>query len=74
MAVNARVLSTSLVLAVETDTAPDGSAVYSNRTISRINPALADADAYDIAAAFGTLQYCPVGDIYRTKKELLTRA
>ena len=74
MAVNARVLSTSLVLAVETGVASDGSAVYSNRTISRINPALADADAFDIATAFGTLQQAPVGDIYRTKKELLTRS
>lgn len=74
MAVNARTVSSTLIIAVEVGVSTDGSAIYGNRTISRINPALADADAYDVASAIGTLQSSPVGDIYRTKKDVLTRS
>lgn len=74
MAITAEKISSNLVLQVETDTAPDGSAVYSSRTISKIDPALSNEDAYDFAAAVGTLQSFPVGSIQRTEKSVLSRA
>ena len=74
MAVTARAINSSLILQVETDVAADGSTIYSSRTIGRIDPALTDDKAYSFAAAVGTLQKHPVGDIQRTTKYVLTNA
>lgn len=74
MAVNARKISSSIILQVESGMAPDGSAVYSSRTISKIDPALSDDDAYAFATALGALQDYPIGDIQRSEKSVLTQA
>ncbi|MBO6209929.1 MAG: DUF1659 domain-containing protein [Schwartzia sp.] len=74
MAVTKTVQSTKLILSVETGVAADGSTVYAQRSIRNVNPVLADEDAYDVAAAIGTLQSCPVGDIARQDLSILARA
>ena len=74
MAVTKKMQSTKLILAVESDVAADGSVVYAQRSIRNVNPAIADEDAYDVAAAVGTLQSNPVGDIARQDLSILTRA
>ena len=74
MAVTATPKSCSVILEVETGVSADGSTLYSQRTIGRIDPALTDEKAYEFAAAVGTLQSAPVGDIYRTNKVALSRA
>jgi len=74
MAVTATPKSCSVILEVENGVSADGSALYAQRTIGRIDPALTDEKAYEFAAAVGTLQSSPVGDIYRTNKVVLSRA
>ena len=74
MAVTKTVQSTKLILSVENGVAADGSAVYAQRFIRNVNPVLADEDAYDVAAAIGTLQSPPVGDIDRQDLSILARA
>ena len=74
MAVNARKISSSIILQVESGMAPDGSAVYSSRTISKIDPALSDDDAYNFATAVAGLQEYPLGDVQRSEKSVLTQA
>lgn len=74
MAVVKRDQATKVVLEVETGVKPDGSAAYSARNFSHMNPALTDEDLYDIGAAIGTLQSCPVGDIVRHDTAVLSRA
>ncbi len=74
MAVTKKMQSTKLLLAVESDVAADGSAIYAQRSIRNVNPAIADEDAYDVASAIGTLQSNPVGDIARQDVSILTRA
>ena len=74
MAVTKTMQSTKLLLAVESDMAADGSAVYTQRTVRNVNPAIADEDAYDVAAAIGSLQIYPVGDIARQDLSILSRA
>lgn len=74
MAVTKTMQSTKLLLAVESGVAADGSAVYTQRSIRNVNPAIVDEDAYDVAAAVGTLQSYPVGDIARQDLSILSRA
>lgn len=74
MAVTKTPKPSAIIIAVETGVGADGGAVYANRTIGKINPALTDEDAYDIGAAIGTLQSCPVGDIARRDMAILSRA
>ncbi len=74
MAVTKKMQSTKLILSVESDMAADGSAVYTQRSIRNVNPVIADEDAYEVAAAIGTLQSCPVGDIARQDLSILSRA
>ena len=74
MAVTKTMQSTKLLLAVESDVAADGSTIYAQRSIRNVNPVLADEDAYDVAAAIGTLQSAPVGDIARQDLSILARA
>ena len=74
MAVTKKMQSTKLLLAVESGVAADGSAVYTQRSIRNVNPAIADEDAYDVASAIGALQSNPVGDIARQDVSILTRA
>ena len=74
MAVTKKMQGTKLILAVESDVAADGSAVYAQRSIRNVNPAIADEDAYDVAAAVGALQSYPVGDIARQDLSILVRA
>lgn len=74
MEVNARKINSSIVLQVESGVSPDGSAVYSARTISKIDPELSNEDAYEFAAAVSTLQSLPVWSIQRTEKSELSRA
>ena len=74
MAVKATPKSCSLIIEVETGIAADGSTIYSQRTIGRIDPALTDEKAYTFAGMVGTLQAAPVGDILRTNKVVLENA
>jgi hypothetical protein len=74
MAVTATPKSCSIIIEVENDVASDGSTIYAQRTIGRIDPALADEKAFEFAAAVGTLQAYPVGDILRSNKVILSRA
>lgn len=74
MAVVATPKSCSVIIEVETGVSADGSTIYSQRTIGRIDPALADEKAYTFAGMVGTLQSAPVGDIYRTNKVILSQA
>lgn len=74
MAVTKTMKSTKLILSVESGVAPDGSAIYAQRSIRNVNTAIADADAYDVASAVGTLQSCPVSDIARQDLAVLSRA
>ena len=74
MAVTKTMQSTKLLLSVESDVAADGSTIYAQRTIGRINPAASDEDCFDFATAVGTLQSLPVGDILRSEKSILARA
>lgn len=57
--------TTKLVLKVETGVNAKGAAVYSQRTIGNINPALSDADMLDIGNAIAGLQSCPLGGVVR---------
>lgn len=74
MAVTATPKSCSLILAVEAGITSDGSTIYAQRTIGRIDPALSDEKAYEFAAGVGALQSAPVGDIARSNKIILSRA
>ncbi len=74
MAVRKMSQATKVVLKVESGVKADGSAVYSARTLSNMNPALSDENLYDIGAGFGTLQSCPVGEIIRHDTAVLSRA
>ena len=74
MAVTKTMQSPKLLFAVESGVAADGSAVYTQRSIRNVNPAIVDEDAYEVAAAVGTLQSYPVGDISRQDLSLLSRA
>ena len=74
MAVRKSSQATKVVLEVESGVKPDGSAKYSARTLSNMNPALSDEDLYGIGAGFGTLQSYPVGDIIRHDTAVLSRA
>lgn len=74
MAVTKTPKSCAVIIAVETGVGADGGAVYSQRTIGKINPAITDENAYDVGAAIGTLQSCPVGDIARRDINILSRA
>ena len=57
---------TVLKIEVETGINAKGSAVYSARMISDINPDISDADALQIATAFGGLQSHAVRAIHRS--------
>lgn len=74
MAVTRTEKSGTLTAMIETGMAADGSATYSARSVSRINPALSDENAYNWMSAFMTLQAAPVGEIQRTNKAMLSRA
>ena len=74
MTVTKTMQSTKLLLSVESDVAADGSTIYAQRSIRNVNPAIADGDAYDVAAAIGSLQIYPVGDIARQDLSILSRA
>lgn len=74
MAVTKHAVNTSVTIAVESGATADGSAIYSNRTIGRINPAITDEVAYTFAAQVGTLQSFPVGEIFRTDKASISRS
>lgn len=65
--------STKLFLSVETGVAADGSATYSRRTIQHVNPTLSDDNAYDVAAALGSLQVYPVNSVERQDTVVLVR-
>ena len=74
MAINSESLANTLTITVETGTNADGSSKYGTRSVSYINPALSDADAYSFAAKIGTLQAYPVASIMRVRRALLTNA
>ena len=73
MAVEKTQQVTKVVLSVESDVKADGSAVYSARTISHMNPAISDEDLFDIGAGVGALQAYPVGSIVRHDTAVLVR-
>lgn len=74
MAVTRTTKSVSMLLYVETGVTATGATEYSTVTFSKVNPALADADFYDVASAIGTLQYAPVGDIARRELQEISRS
>ena len=73
MAVVARPITSSISLKVEVGTTASGATKYGSRTISYINPALTDANAYDAGDAIGALQSHTVAGIIRTNKVDLVR-
>ena len=46
MAVTVTKKASSIIIEVEADTAPDGSTIYAQRTVGRINPNATDEDCY----------------------------
>lgn len=62
---------TSIILKVETGTAAGGSAIYSNRTFSKIAPAATDTNLLSFANALGALQIYPVGTVLRRDEAIL---
>lgn len=74
MAVTVTKKASSIIIEVEADTAPDGSAIYAQRTVGRINPNATDEDCYDFGSAVGTLQSLPVSEILRSEKSIISRA
>ncbi len=65
-------LATSLRLQVQTGTDVDGKPVYRMRSYSRVKPAAADQDAYDVAQALGSLQVHPINAISRVNENDLS--
>lgn len=68
MAVKANAISSTLSLKVEVGTTASGATKYGSRSISYINPALSNENAYDAADAIGALQTHTVAGIIRTNK------
>lgn len=66
--------ATKVVLSVESGVKADGSAIYSARSISHMNPVLSDEDLFGIGAGFGALQAYPVCAIVRHDTAVLSRA
>ncbi len=73
MATTKQAKGTKLFLSVETGVAADGSAKYSRRTIQHVNPELSNENAYDVAAALGSLQVYPVNSVERQDTVVLVR-
>ncbi len=73
MATTKTTQSTKLLLSVETGTGADGNMTYGQRAIRNVNPTLSDENAYDVAAAVGTLQSLPVESIARQDTSILNR-
>ncbi len=75
MAVTRHEGSSVLKLEVLTGTNPNGSGIHSTRTISDINPELADADLYDLGKKIADLQVHPLECIKRSDTtELIEKA
>ena len=64
--------TSKLVLKVETGVAANGSAVYSQRSFSNINPALADDDMFAIGKGLADLQESPLGEIVRQNTAVIS--
>ncbi|OIQ10398.1 DUF1659 domain-containing protein [Neomoorella thermoacetica] len=61
-------LATALQLRLQTGTDAAGQPVYRVRSYSRVKPAAADQDVYDVAQAIGGLQVYPVTAISRVNE------
>lgn len=66
--------STTMTLKLETGTTEAGNTKYTNRSISRVNPGLSDANALQIWQAVGELQKWPVNAVVRNDKASLISA
>lgn len=65
MAVTKTATKCTLQIKVETGTTASGATAYATRSLSVINPAITDADLYDLGVELGELQSLPVDGIGR---------
>ena len=66
--------SAKLIIKVQTKTDANGEAVYAQRSISNLNPAVADSDVYTVGSAVAGLQKYPVETVSRQDTAALANA
>jgi hypothetical protein len=74
MAVTKTSQSAKLIIKVQTKTDANGDAVYAQRSISNLNPAVADSDVYTVGTAVAGLQKYPVETVSRQDTAALANA
>lgn len=74
MAVTKTSQSAKLIIKVQTKTNANGDAVYAQRSISNLNPAVVDSDVYTVGSAIGALQKYPVEVVSRQDLASLANA
>ena len=74
MAVTKTSQSAKLIIKVQTKTNAKGEAVYAQRSISNLNPAVADSDVYTVGSAVAGLQKYPVETVSRQDTAALANA
>jgi hypothetical protein len=74
MAVTKTSQSAKLIIKVQTKTDANGDAVYAQRSISNLNPAVADSDVYTVGTAVAALQKYPVEAVSRQDVAALVNA
>lgn len=74
MAVQRSGAASKLIVKVETGVTANGTATYSQRTFTHINPELGDADVLDLGKALGGLQAHPVASVNRQDAAKLEEA
>ncbi len=63
--------ATTLQIKVKTGTKDDGEAIQATRTLSRINPALTDDDAFQVASGLAGFQAYELSSIHRVDSAVL---
>jgi len=66
--------SAKLIIKVQTKTDANGEAVYAQRSISNLNPAVVDNDVYTVGTAIAGLQKYPVETVSRQDTAALANA
>jgi len=74
MAVTKTSQSAKLIIKVQTKTNANGEAVYAQRSISNLNPAVTDSDVYTVGSAVAGLQKYPVETVSRQDTAALANA
>ena len=71
MAVNKEDLSTKMILKLQKGTNENGQPVYTQRSVTNINPMISDDDFSAIGAGIGALQAYPVEAVERQDQAAL---